>query len=57
MDFLKLIPQLFYDLIARVLPGFIAIIMLAVGADLKLGKLATEFWVGATAMQVRLSLL
>jgi len=51
MDALKLIPQLFYDLISRVLPGSVAIILLSISADLKLGKLTTEFWEGATAIQ------
>jgi hypothetical protein len=51
MEALKLVPQLFYDLIARVLPGSVAIIMVAAAANLKLGKLATDFWDGATAIQ------
>jgi hypothetical protein len=51
MDALKLIPQLFYDLISRVLPGSVAIILLSASTDLKLGKVTTDFWVGATAIQ------
>ena len=51
MDVLKLIPQLFYDLIARVVPGSIAIILFSVCAHIKLGKLATDFWEGATEIQ------
>ena len=51
MDALKLIPQLFFDLISRVLPGSVAIILLAISTDSKLGKLTTDFWDGATAIQ------
>lgn len=51
MEALKLVPQLFYDLIARVLPGSVAIIILATATDLKLGKLTTDFWDGAPAIQ------
>jgi hypothetical protein len=51
VDILKLVPQLFYDLISRVIPGFVALAVLAAAVDLKLGKLATDFWDGAKAMQ------
>ena len=51
MDALKLIPQLFYDLIARVLPGSVALVLLGLSTDLKLGKWITDFWEGATAIQ------
>ena len=51
MDALKLIPQLFYDLIARVLPGSVALILLGLSTNLKLGKWITDFWEGATAIQ------
>ncbi len=51
MDALKLIPQLFYDLISRVLPGSVLIILLAASTDSKLGKVTTDFWEGATAIQ------
>jgi hypothetical protein len=37
MDLLKLIPQLFSDLISRVVPGSVAIIMPAATTDTKLG--------------------
>ncbi len=52
MDTLKLIPQLFYDLIARVVPGSVAIIMVvvAVAAD-ELGKLFKDFWDGNQTIQ------
>lgn len=51
MDVLKLIPQLFFDLISRVVPGSVAIIMLAAATGTKLGKLTTDFWDGAKAIQ------
>lgn len=51
MDALKLIPQLFYDLISRVFPGSVAIVLLTASTDLKLGKLITDPWEGATAIQ------
>ncbi len=51
MDALKLIPQLFYDLISRVLPGCVAIILLAASTNLKLGKITADFWEGASAIQ------
>jgi hypothetical protein len=51
MDASKLIPQLFFDLIARVVPGSLAIIMIAIAANIKLGKLITDFWDGAQAIQ------
>jgi hypothetical protein len=51
VDALKLIPQLFYDLIARVLPGSVALVLLGLSTDLKLGKWITDFWEGATAIQ------
>ncbi len=51
MDALKLIPQLFYDLISRVLPGCVAIILLAASTDTKLGKMMADPWEGASAMQ------
>ncbi len=44
MDALKLIPQLYYDLIARVLPGAMMLILLAASTDLTRGKLASDFW-------------
>lgn len=43
MDTLNLIPQLFFDLIARVVPGSVALIMVAVVADSRLAKLVTDF--------------
>lgn len=51
MEALKLIPQLFYDLISRVLPGCVALILLAASTDTKLGKLAADFSEGASAIQ------
>jgi hypothetical protein len=51
MDVLKLIPQLFFDLISRVIPGSIAIVLIPVAADFKLGKAATDFWEGAKTLQ------
>jgi hypothetical protein len=51
MEILRLIPQLFHDVIARVIPGSIAIIMVAAATGLKLGKLATDFWDRAGAIQ------
>ncbi len=51
MEALKLIPQLFYDMIARVIPGALAIVLVAEAADLKLGVLVNKFWDGAAAVQ------
>ena len=51
MEVFKLIPQLFFDLISRVVPGAAAIMLVAAGTDLKLGRLSTGFWDGAKAIQ------
>ena len=41
MDLLKLIPQLFYDLISRVVPGALAIVVLAAAANASIEGLLT----------------
>jgi hypothetical protein len=51
MDVLKLIPQLFYDLISRVLPGSLAIVLIGGALNIQIGKLLADFWDGATAIQ------
>jgi hypothetical protein len=51
MDVLKLIPQLFFDLISRVIPGSIAIVLISIAADIKLGKATTDFSEGVRTLQ------
>jgi hypothetical protein len=51
MEILKLVPQLFYDLISRIVPGSVAIIMTAIATDSKLGRVFTDVWDGAKAIQ------
>lgn len=41
MDLLKLIPQLFYDLISRVVPGALAIAIMPAAANVSIGGLLT----------------
>lgn len=51
MDTLKIIPQLFYDLIARVIPGGVAIFAFATAVNKKVGTLLTDAFAGAPTLQ------
>lgn len=51
MDFLKFIPQLFYDLISRVIPGGFLLLALAIVTSTPFGNGLTDFFVGAPALQ------
>ncbi len=51
MDVLKLIPQLFYDLISRVLPGGVAIIAITAAVDRKVGKIVIGLLEGIPVIQ------
>jgi len=43
MDVLKLIPQLFYDLIGRVIPGFVMLFLLYPAFSIKIDEKITDF--------------
>lgn len=51
MDTLKLIPQLFYDLIARVMPGLTAIVAFSLATNIEIGTLLSILFEGSKAMQ------
>jgi hypothetical protein len=51
METLKLIPQLFYDLIARVIPGLTAIAAFSFAADIKMGMLLSGLFEGSKTLQ------
>ncbi len=50
MDALKLIPQLFYDVISRVIPGVVALVLVAQALGSDLGALASGPFHGAGAL-------
>ena len=51
MDAIKLIPQLFYDVISRVIPGVVALVLVAAAMGSDLGALVTGPFRGAVALQ------
>ncbi|MCI0523914.1 MAG: helix-turn-helix domain-containing protein, partial [Acidobacteria bacterium] len=51
MDALKFIPQLFYDLIARVIPGGVALFVWAMALDKKIGKIVADALEGSPGLQ------
>src|SRR5512140_669745 len=50
MDALKLIPQLFYDVISRVIPGVVALVLIAAALGSDLGALVVGPFRGAGAL-------
>lgn len=50
MDALKLIPQLFYDVISRVIPGVVALVLIAAALGSDLGALVAGPFRGAGAL-------
>jgi hypothetical protein len=51
MDAIKLIPQLFFDVISRVIPGVVALVLVAAAMGSDLGALVTGPFRGAVALQ------
>ncbi len=51
MDAIKLIPQLFYDVISRVIPGVVALVLVAAAMGSDLGALVVGPFRGAPALQ------
>ncbi len=51
MDALKLIPQLLYDVISRVIPGVVALVLVAAAMGSDLGALVAGPFRGASALQ------
>ncbi len=51
MDALKLIPQLFYDVISRVIPGVVALVLVALALGSNVGALAAGPFSGAPALR------
>ncbi len=51
METLKLLPQLFYDLISRVIPGVIALVLIAHALERDLGNLVSGPFTGAPSLQ------
>ena len=51
MDALKLIPQLFYDVISRVIPGVVALVLVAAALGSHLGALVAGPFGGAASLQ------
>jgi hypothetical protein len=51
VDLLKLIPQLFYDLISRVVPGGLAILALTAAANARVGEFLTSALAGLSPLQ------
>ncbi len=51
MDALKLIPQLFYDVISRVIPGVVALVLVALALGSNVGALAAGPFNGAPALR------
>jgi len=51
MDFLKFIPQLFYDLISRVVPGGFLLFATAMVTSAPVGRQLTDVFAGAPALQ------
>jgi hypothetical protein len=51
MDGLKIVPQIFYDLIGRVIPGGVAIFAFATSLNLKVGEVINKVLDGTPALQ------
>ena len=51
MEALKLIPQLFYDLISRIIPGFVALFLLPFAIGIRLGDLPALVFAGSPTLQ------
>ncbi|HET9982979.1 MAG TPA: hypothetical protein VFQ38_05315 [Longimicrobiales bacterium] len=51
MDAIKLVPQLFYDVISRVIPGVMALVLIAAALGRDLGAMVVGPFAGAPALQ------
>ena len=51
MDAIKLIPQLFYDVISRVIPGVVALVLVASALGSDLGALVAGPFAGSPSLQ------
>lgn len=50
MNFFSLIPQLYFDIISRVIPGLVTLILMALVLDIKIGDIFADIFDGADSV-------